>query len=75
MSAVLGAAAAAGGRILVSEILNYAFTAADAGLERKAIIDEALALEANGATPEQTLTALQDKRRADHAALGDALKP
>ena len=62
------------GKVAVSEVLNWAFAALDAGLERSAMIDEARALEAQGMTPEQVMTALNDKRKAAHQDLGDALK-
>jgi hypothetical protein len=70
MSAIAGVA----GKILISEVLNYAFTAIDAGLERKAIIDEVLALEAAGMSPELVLSTLNEKRKAAHGDLGDELR-
>lgn len=69
MSAIAGAA----GKILVSEVLNYAFTALDAGLERKAIVDEAIALEAGGMSPELVMSTLNDKRKLAHGELGAEL--
>lgn len=71
MSSVLAGAA---GKILVSEILNYAFASGETLLERKAEIDAARALEAQGMTPEQVMATLNDQRKAAHQDLGDALK-
>lgn len=62
------------GKALVSEVLTYAFAALDTGIERKAMIDEARALEEQGMTPEQVMATLNDKRKAAHQDLGDALK-
>ena len=60
--------------ILVSRIIDWAFTAAELGLNRQEVVDEARAMEEAGATPEEVMKSLHDKRKDAHAALGKALE-
>lgn len=61
------------GGIAISKILDFGFAAAEVGLNRSEVVDEARALEAQGMTPEQVFQALSDKRKAAHADLAAAL--
>jgi hypothetical protein len=70
MSAVLAGEI---GGIAVSKILDFAFAAAEVGLNRQEVVEEARAMEQSGLSPEQVFTALSDKRKAAHADLAKAL--
>jgi hypothetical protein len=63
----------AAGSVLVSQVMEYAFTSAGVLLERKGEVDRARALEAQGMAPEAVLDTLVAERKQAHGDLGDAL--